>query len=62
MTVEYRVSPSLANETLNALFSVGWPSWQKAPVTSDWQPVLERSRVYICAFEAERLIGFVSRP
>ena len=60
MTIEYRVSPPLANDTLNALFSVGWPSWQKAPDTSDWQPVLKRSLVYICAFDAERLIGFVN--
>ena len=60
MTIEYRISPPLANETLNALFSVGWPSWQKAPDTSDWQPVLKRSLVYIAAFDAERLIGFVN--
>lgn len=60
MTIEYRVSPPLANETLNALFSIGWPTWQKAPDTSDWQPVLERSFVYICAFDGPRLIGFVN--
>jgi GNAT superfamily N-acetyltransferase len=60
MMIDYRVSPPLANETLNALFSVGWPSWQRAPDTSDWQPVLQRSLVYICAFDAARLIGFVN--
>lgn len=60
MTIEYRHSPPLANETLNALFSVGWPSWQSAPDTSDWQPVLKKSLVYICAFDGERLIGFVN--
>jgi hypothetical protein len=47
MTIEYRVSPPLTNETLNALFSIGWPAWQKAPDTSDWRPVLKRSLVYI---------------
>jgi ribosomal protein S18 acetylase RimI-like enzyme len=60
MTIEYRLSPPLANETLNTLFSVGWPSWQHAPDTSDWQRVLAQSLVYICAFDTERLIGFVN--
>ena len=48
------------NAALNALFNVGWPSWQKAPDTSDWQPVLARSLVYVCAFDADRLSGFVN--
>ena len=60
MPVDYRRSPPLGNDALNALFSVGWPSWQKAPDTSDWQPVLRQSLVYVCAFEDERLIGFVN--
>src|SRR6185295_15262136 len=60
VTIEYRLSPPLTNQALNALFSVGWPSWQKASDTSDWQPVLEHSLVYVCAFEADRLIGFVN--
>lgn len=58
--IELRLSPPLANEQLNALFSVGWPSWQRAPDTSDWQPVLTRSLVYVAAFEGERLVGFVN--
>jgi len=60
--IDYRLSPPLTNEALNTLFSVGWPRWQKVPDTSDWQPVLRRSLVYVCAFvqEHERLIGFVN--
>jgi len=50
----------VANEILNALFSVGWPSWQRGPDTSDWQPVLRRSLVYVCAYDADRLVGFVN--
>ncbi len=50
----------MTNQRLNALFSVGWPSWQKAPDTSDWQPVLRHSLTYVCAFDGERLIGFVN--
>src|SRR5262245_33430475 len=57
---EFRLNPRLTNTMLNALFSTGWPSWQNAPDTSDWQPVLQRSLVYVCAFDAQRLIGFVN--
>jgi GNAT superfamily N-acetyltransferase len=60
VSVAFRLSPPLTNGELNALFSVGWPSWQKAPDTSDWQPVLERSLVYLAAFDSERLVGFVN--
>ncbi len=58
--IEYRLKPPLTNATLNALFSVGWASWQTAPDTSDWQPVLERSLVHVGAFDGDRLIGFVN--
>ena len=42
------------------MFSVGWPAWQTAPDTSDWQPVLARSLVYIGAYAAGELVGFVN--
>jgi GNAT superfamily N-acetyltransferase len=58
--IAYRLSPPLSNEALNTLFSVGWPSWQTEPDTSDWQPVLAHSLVYVCAFAGERLIGFAN--
>ena len=58
-SLDYRSNPSLSNADLNALFSTGWPSWQTAPDTSDWQPVLRHSLVYIGAFESDRLVGFV---
>ena len=45
---------------MNALFSVGWPSWQHAPDTSDWQSVLAYSLTYVCAFDSERLAGFAN--
>ena len=54
------MNPSLSNAKLNALFSTGWPSWQTAPDTSDWQPVLAHSLVYVGAFAAEALVGFVN--
>ncbi len=58
--IEYRLSPPLSNEALNALFSAGWPSWQTAPDTSDWQPVLVHSLAYVCAFTDDRLVGFAN--
>jgi GNAT superfamily N-acetyltransferase len=63
--IEYRVRPPLANEVLNALFSeggpgAGWPSWQSAPDTSDWQRVLAHSLTYVCAYQAGELIGFAN--
>ena len=59
MRIRYQRSPPLSNQELNALFSVGWPSWQKAPDTSDWQPVLRHGLVNIAAFAGESLVGFV---
>ena len=59
-SIAYWLRPPLTNTVLNALFSVGWPRWQKAPDTSDWQPVLQRSLTWVAAFDGERLVGFVN--
>src|SRR5688572_28008939 len=63
--INIRINPPLSNSMLNALFSAvgvgaGWPSWQKHPDTSDWQPVLQKSLVYVAAFIEETLVGFVN--
>jgi GNAT superfamily N-acetyltransferase len=58
--MEYRLRPLLTNAQLNDLFSAGWPSWQTAPDTSDWQPVLAHSLVYVAAYDAGTLVGFVN--
>ena len=55
----YIVRGPVSNQELNALFSVGWPSWQQAPDTSDWQPVLDHSLVHVTARSEGRLVGFV---
>lgn len=54
--VIYRVSPSLTNDELNALFADAWQghTWR------DFEPVLKRSLAFICAYQKERLIGFVN--
>jgi GNAT superfamily N-acetyltransferase len=55
-SVTYRVNPSLANDELNALFGVAWPehTWR------DFQPVLNRSLAFVCAYHNGSLIGFVN--
>jgi ribosomal protein S18 acetylase RimI-like enzyme len=63
--IEYRVRPRISTEDLNTLFSAGgpgagWPSWRETPDASDWQSVLAHSLVYICAFDSQRLVGFVN--
>jgi GNAT superfamily N-acetyltransferase len=58
-SITYRNNPPLGNAELNALFSVGWAPWQRAPDTSDWQPVLAHSLVWVCAYAGEQLVGFV---
>ena len=63
--IRYKLNDGIANVALNALFSAGspgdgWPSWQQAPDTSDWQPVLARSLVYVCAYDADTLVGFAN--
>lgn len=60
MTVQLQLNPPLTSEAINALFSTGFPSWQTAPDTSDWQPVLSRSLAYVGAFAGDRLVGFVN--
>jgi ribosomal protein S18 acetylase RimI-like enzyme len=56
ITLAYRLSPSLTNDELNALFSVAWQDngWR------DFKPVLNRSLAFVCAYHQERLIGFVN--
>jgi ribosomal protein S18 acetylase RimI-like enzyme len=52
----YRLNPSLANDELNALFDVAWQehTWR------NFESVLNRSLVFVCAYHGEQLIGFVN--
>jgi predicted N-acetyltransferase YhbS len=54
--ITYRLSPPVTNETLNGLFGAAWENHQP----SDFAPVLSRSLAYVCAYEGERLVGFVN--
>ena len=55
MNITYKTNPSLASAELNELFSAG----RDAPETSDWSSVLRHSLAVICAYDEERLVGFV---
>lgn len=54
--INYRVSPAVTNDELNALFAVAWQehTWR------DFDPVLNRSLTFVCAYYEERLVGFVN--
>ena len=52
----YRVNPPLTNDELNALHGASWQdhAWH------DFEPVLNRSLAFVCAYRENRLIGFVN--
>jgi GNAT superfamily N-acetyltransferase len=54
--IRYVLSPEVANDQLNELFAAAWPGH----IARDFQPILQRSLDYVCAYHAERLIGFVN--
>jgi GNAT superfamily N-acetyltransferase len=53
--ITFRVTPSVTNDELNALFAASWfeHAWR------DFRPILSHSLTYVCAYQKERLIGFV---
>jgi len=50
-----KVGPPVGSEELNALFASAWPDHQH----TDFRPILDHALVYVCAYEGERLVGFV---
>ncbi|MEM7034841.1 MAG: GNAT family N-acetyltransferase [Chloroflexota bacterium] len=55
MNISYRIEPSISNEALNQLFFAAWPKYQER----DFSPILSRSLTFMCAYQAESLIGFI---
>lgn len=53
--IEYRLAPPLADEALNRLYASAWPRHRD----QTFADVLGRSLTYVCAFDGERLVGFV---
>ena len=56
INIRYCINPPVTNDELNMLFAVSWPhhSW------CDFSPVLQRSLAHVCAYDQDRLIGFVN--
>jgi GNAT superfamily N-acetyltransferase len=54
--VVYRVDPPVSQDDLDELFAAAWPGHKPR----DWDTVLERSLVYLCAYWERRLVGFVN--
>jgi GNAT superfamily N-acetyltransferase len=54
--IVYAVSPPISNEQLNDLFVASWPGAEWC----DFAPILSRSLAYVCAFDGDRLVGFVN--
>lgn len=52
----YRVKPPVSSQELDELFSAAWPGH----TPRDWDLVLERSLVYMCAYWERRLVGFIN--
>lgn len=55
-TFDFRISPAVTNEALNALFVTAW----EHHTASDFAPILSRSLLYVCAYDGDRLVGFVN--
>jgi GNAT superfamily N-acetyltransferase len=56
MLINYHRCPEIDNETMNALFSLAWKNHQE----KDFVRQLRHSLLWICAYDEERLIGFVN--
>ena len=54
--VDYRVAPSVSNNELNDLFLAAWPDHQQR----DFNPILNQSLTFVCAYQASQLVGFVT--
>jgi GNAT superfamily N-acetyltransferase len=56
MEIAYTISPSVTHAQLNQLFAAAW----EGHVEKAFQPILERSLLYVCAWHDDMLIGFVN--
>ena len=56
VAITFQVNPAVEQIAMNTLFAATWEGHQER----DFAPVLSRSLAYICAYEQERLVGFVN--
>lgn len=53
--IRYEISPKLDNAALDELYFHAWPHHKEW----DFQPVLQRSLGWVCAYADTKLVGFV---
>ena len=54
--IEYVTTPPFDDAELNALFASAWDGHR----SRTFEPVLKHSLVYVCAYDGDRLVGFVN--
>lgn len=54
--IEYVIAPPVDDAELNTLFASAWKDHRSRP----FEPVLGHSLVYVCAYDGDRLVGFVN--
>ncbi|HEX2618713.1 MAG TPA: GNAT family N-acetyltransferase [Phototrophicaceae bacterium] len=54
--IVYRVNPEVSSEALNSLFATAWEGY----VPGDFTAILKHSLAYVCAYEGDKLVGFVN--
>ena len=55
--IEYKISPHVSDEELNALFAAAWPGPRQ---DKDFGRLRRHSLGYVCAYERGELVGFVN--
>jgi len=53
--ISYKFSPMVANESLNALFASAWSEHKERDFASSFH----YCKLWVCAYESEKLVGFV---
>jgi GNAT superfamily N-acetyltransferase len=56
LDVRFESNPAIDEDQLNALFATAWPSHE----IGNFAAVLARSLAFVCAFQENRLVGFVN--
>jgi GNAT superfamily N-acetyltransferase len=55
-TIVIRISPPVSNDQLNNLFATAWVNY----IPCDFQRVLSRSLLYVCAYHDDQLVRYVN--
>ena len=53
--ISLKLNPVVLNDELNALYEASWPAHE----TMDFAPLLPHYLAYVCAYDSDRLVGWV---